>query len=417
MFSKQQKAIIIFLTVTILVLGGGIYLNRNRFFNKAVVPVQSLGYERVRSATASLSSTLKWEQAVGGSADETLVGAFSANGKIYIFGNTNSSDFDMEGIEKGFLAILSANGETVNFLPISASPIEQVSIAEGGFLAVTASPSAQTLLVNFDGEITKSLLLNSQNEKSEKIILMDGGYAVLSSSATAGGKKLLFVTFISNNLELIYKSVSNEAYSMSIVDAYAIGGQIIAFCHASGADERMAVSTFCAGTSPVFRYVTDSESYIPYRILPYEKGWVVCAIDALGQAYLLKLSHSLTLDGKLIFNIANCKTCDMRYQGGNYFVFVTRNDGGFFAKVNGSVTDSTVKSLAHNFSYYNDYKILRALDTTSGIVMGVIYDGEVTKFPLTSAPASNAILVDNFLVFQGQAVFGGQDVVVSMMDV
>ena len=417
MFSKQQKAIIIFLTVTILVLGGGIYINRDRFFNKAIVPAQSQGYERVRPATASLSSTLKWEQAVGGSADETLVGAFSSNGKVYIFGNTSSSDFDMDGIKKGFLAILSSSGETINFLPVSDSTIEQVSIAEGGFLALTSCPSAQALLVSFDGEITKSLSLNNQNEKCERIILMDGGYAVLTSSTTAGGKGLLFTTFISNDLELIYKSVSNEAYSMNLVDAYAIGQRIIAFCHASGADERMAIGTFCAGTSPIFRYVTDSESYIPYRILPYENGWVVCAIDALGQAYLLKLSSSFTLSGKLLFNITNCKSCDMRCQGGNYFVFVTRNDGGFFAKVNASITDSIVKSLAYNFSYYNDYKILRALDLSNGVMLGVISDGEVTKIPLTDSPVSKAILVDNFLIFEGQAVFGEKDLVVCMMGV
>ncbi len=416
MFLKRQKLVIVALTLIILALGAGIYLNRSRFFGKSEAPASANYYQRIRSASPSLSASLIWEQTVGGSRDEFLVNAFKINGKLYVFGNTESDDLDMTGITKGFMAILTDGGQTVNFLPIGDAAIENVSIAEGGFLVTTAYPSSKALLVDYDGKITKSLTLFSVPQITRQIALNDGGYSILSTSSTAGGKSVVTVTLISKALELIYQSVTSEAYSLNPLDVYCIGEQTVVFCHAEGADDRLAVGIFTKGASPLIRYVTDGDGYLPFRVLPYKNGWAVCAIDGLKQAFILKLSFSYASLGKLLFNIGDCVRCDMSFCNGAYYVFANRSVGGFLATVNGDISDSTIRTQSENYTYFNDYRILRALSLSSGIKMGVI-DNEIVKVPLTSATATRAILVEEFLIYEGNGGHGKKDITVCLTDV
>jgi len=416
MFNKKQKFVMITLTLVILALGIGIYMNKSLFFDKSTVPANSSSYERIRNATPSLSASLKWEQTFGGSKQEKLIDAFYINGKLYVFGNTVSSDFDMNGIDCGFMAILTSNGSTVNFLPISKTEIEAVCIAEGGFLLTTAYPSSQAMIVDFDGNVIKSLSLFSTQEITKMLTFNDNGYSILSTSTSAGGKQIITITLIDYNLNLIYQIVCNENYSLYPLDMYCLGEQTIVFSHAQGADNRLCVTVFIKGKSPFNKYITLNESYTPYRVLPYNDGWVVCAIDHLSQAFLLKLSYSYALTQKFLFNISDCVSCDMRYSNNAYYVFANRNTGGFLAVVNEDISDSVIKTQSEKFSYYNDYKFLRAISIENGVVMGIIKQNDITRVPLTSTLATKAMLVGEYLVYQGDGYFGESDITVCLVD-
>lgn len=418
MLKKSHKIIICTLTLIIIALGAGLYLNKDKLSDKKVAPpAVSTPYERNRNPVSSLSLSLKWEQTIGGSQNEELVDAFFINDAIYIFGNTSSSDKDMTNINKGFMAVLSPSGRTMDFKGISDSPIQRASIAEGGFLLATGSPLSSALLVGFDGKIIRSTPLFNLEQTVEEIILADYGYAVISSAASSGGKKSITVTQLSFDAEMIYQSVSSESYSLTYLNGYCMGEEVIIFAKAEGVNTMLTTGIYSVGSSPIFRYASTAESYTPFDCMPYSGGWVVSAIDNLGQSFLLKLTDSFAPGEKLLFNIGDCITADMRFYNGNYYVFVARKDGGFLATVNGNVSSASLKTQSEHFSYFNDYHVLRALSLENGIKLGVISGDAILKIPLCSTAAEKAILVGDYLIFSGKGTFGENDITVCLTDV
>jgi len=417
MFSKGQKTIIIMLTVLILILGGGIYFFKDSLFSKKPTFTSLDDYSTYRTASPSLSPSLKWEQTFGGTGAESLIDAFSLNGKIYVFGNTTSTDYDMTGICGGFLAILKNTGETVSFLSITNDNIQKVIVMKNGFLAITYSPSLSAIKIDFEGQVTKTTRIFDKEESVIKIINCQEGYCVLSSYQTLTAKKIITSTILDENLNLVYKSVTNEAYSLELIDAYSMQEKTIAFFRAEGANNRLGVGIFQKGASPFFRYVEHSQGYIPYRVLPYANGWAVAAIDDLNQAFLLKLSPSFALDGILLFNIGDCIKCDMSYYDGDYYVFAKRSVGGFLATVNSTLSSVEIRTQAQNYTYFNDYRILRALDIENGIKLGIITKKNLIKVPISSAQSTKAILLEDYLIYEGEGIFGGGDVTVCLADI
>ena len=93
-------------------------------------------YSLVRKARLSLSDAIDLETNIGGSGDETLVEAYAYDGKLYIFGNTTSSDYDMTDAQgRAFMCVTDEDLSTERFSFFgSGEKLERVIFGEGGFL-------------------------------------------------------------------------------------------------------------------------------------------------------------------------------------------------------------------------------------------------------------------------------------------
>lgn len=75
-------------------------------------------YSTLRKPRPSLSDALELETNLGGSGNESLTAAYAYNGLIYVFGNTESDDYDMTGSSAAFMAVLDEDLCTVRFSPL-----------------------------------------------------------------------------------------------------------------------------------------------------------------------------------------------------------------------------------------------------------------------------------------------------------
>lgn len=410
MIKKHQWIVVTSLNLVILFLIGGLVFISVMKKKPAVVPPvdPTENYQRVRDAEISLSPNLAFEQYVGGSADETPVAAFKVDETIYIFGNTTSTDYDMSGITRGFLAIITAAGRTVDFIALSNDELTCGSIAEGGFLICSIS---EAMLIDYNGKKQSSYRFPA-GDRPKKVILSDDGYIIAAENSSSGSFGKLRITRLSQRLQLVYASISDEIYNLSLLDLYCMGENTIVFCNSNGVKSMLSAGVFTAGAAPVFTHIPLDDSYTAYGVSPCDGGYTALAVDSLGRAFMLKINYRFALLRKLSFNIGDCIDGTMVFHNGSFTVFVRRNMVNFCATVDFAVTKTEVSSEAINYLLTCSGNTLRALSFENGVKLGIIEGSNITAISLSDAKAYGGLLCEGYLILEADGKMGGRDIVI-----
>ena len=410
MIKKHQWIIVTSLNLVILFLIGGLVFVAVMKKKPAVIPPvdPTENYRRLRDAEISLSPNLAFEQYVGGSADEIPVAAFKVDETIYIFGNTSSSDFDMSGITRGFLAIITATGRTVDFIAISNDEITCGSIAEGGFLICSLT---EAMLIDYNGKKQSVYRLQS-GDRAKKIILSDDGYIIASENSSSGNFGKLRITRLSRRLQLVYASKSDEIYNLSLLELYCMGENTVVFCNSNGVKSMLSAGVYTAGAAPVFTHIPLDDSYTAYGVSPCDGGYTALAIDSLGRAFMLKVNYQFAFLRKLSFNIGDCLDGMMAYHNDSFTVFVRRNMVNFCATVDFSISKTDVGSETLNFLLVSSGNTLRALSFEKGVKLGIIEGSDITAVSLSDIKAYGGLLCEGYLILEADGKMGGRDIAI-----
>lgn len=292
---KAQLRLIILLNAVLVVLVAAIALEcilGNRTITgpgaEAETPVVNdtpkPEYSLVRKARLSLSDALDLEINIGGSGDETLVEAYAYDGKLYIFGNTTSSDYDMTDAQgRAFMCVTDQELTTERFSFLgNGEKLKRVIFGEGGFLTVFSLDGKLTLrLIGFDGTLVASAPADTVTDAEFcDLKLFNGKYALISSlKSTAIEKNKLLLQIFDFNLSLTYERIISSAYSLSYIDCFELSGAYKVFFNASSDLGRHAGIADCTSAAqPVLTYVDKGEDYRADAVAPYSGGWAMAVV-------------------------------------------------------------------------------------------------------------------------------------------
>ena len=241
-------------------------------------------YSLVRKARLSLSDAIDLETNIGGSGDEALVDAFALSGKLYIFGNSSSSDFDMTDAQgRAFMCVTDEDLSTERFSFLgSGEKLERVIFGEGGFLTVFSHENKLTLrLINFEGNLVASAHADTVTAAEFcDVKLFDGKYGLISSlKSKAIDKNKLLLQIFDFELRLTYERIVSSAYSLSYIDCFELSGAYKLFFNASSDLGRHAGVADCtSATQPEITYVEKGEDYRADAVAPYSSGWAMAVV-------------------------------------------------------------------------------------------------------------------------------------------
>lgn len=248
METTTRLRIIAALLVVVIALAGGLFF----FMPKATQAVgetpeeepPKLEYNKQRDAEVSLDPALSFTQTIGGTQKEEIVELFYEDGKIFIFGNTESSDcdFDKSG---AFVAVLGRDGNTLRFETFEGRLVD-VTLYDGGFVFALQAETPSLVAVNTDGdEIMCTVLETEREEIPVDLLLSQDGYLLVTKlTQSISGFTRLKLNMFNRRLEYVGSVVSGEVYSLEYIDTLDYMGEYILLANAKSSMRNM----FCYGT-------------------------------------------------------------------------------------------------------------------------------------------------------------------------
>ena len=242
-------------------------------------PAPAPEYSTERSARLSLSDSIDLETNVGGSGDERLTDVIAVGDRVYVFGNTESNDYDATSGNGAFVSVLGADLNTVAFYRPSDRKIAGVTLAEGGFLlALGDSGGVSLALMNYDGEVTATA--PATDGEFAALRLTDEGYALITGVTHSPlSKKKLLLRAYDFSLGLTLERMISSPYSLDFVDVFKTGDTYTVFFNATSDLSRHAGTAVCrlfqpgikrkkgtaafAGSSPFGRGAIFAEAAVP----------------------------------------------------------------------------------------------------------------------------------------------------------
>lgn len=306
-------------------------------------------YSLSRKARISLSSAISLENNLGGTSNDTVVDAFAVNEKIYLFGNTTSSDLDMaDSLSRSFMAVINENLsiENLYFLGESNSKLEKVILAENGFLTAFSISGRVTLsLYTYDGTLKRTTLSDSSGSSEAcDLQLIENGYMLITSPHNAPiGKNRLLIQIYDNSLFLTYERLITTAYQVEYLNAYALNGEYLLFYRAfSDLGSHLGVARCTSATTVTTQYIDTDSDYKPLKVLPYSSGFVANCIFSDGKGSIMLLDDNF--HSKTIYKSQN--NCD------NGFIFFT--NGLFYS---GFSSENSLLCTTYDFSFEKSNEI------------------------------------------------------------
>lgn len=303
-----------------------------------VVETPPAPYEKFRSARISLSPALELETNVGGSGDETIVDAFTYKDKIYVFGNTGSTDLDMEGADgKAFMAVLNSDLATENFrfLGESGEKLARVIIAEGGYLLALEKDGAIILrLISPEGyEFIFTSAYTATAATVADLKLFDGKYGLISSVVSSPlSKTKLFFQIFDYSLKLTYERMIDSPYSLGYIDCFELKGVYTMFFNASSDLNLNAGAAVCSELpEPQITYIDKGGSFRAFDAVPVADGWALSVIYEGGDGGIMLVGKDFKKKN-MLFGYETPRFCSLYFSGGLFYV-------SFYGE-NGRVTDA-----------------------------------------------------------------------------
>lgn len=299
-------------------------------------------YSTVRKPRLSLSDALELETNLGGSRNESLTAAYAHNGLIYVFGGTESDDYDMSGLSRAFMAVLDEELCTVRFSSLgNGEKLEAVIPGEGGFLTVFSSEEKITLrLYGFDGALLSAAAADSASAaKFGGIKLFDGKYALITELAKSPLEKTkLFLQVFDYSLHITYERIVNSPYSLSYLDCFETAGAFTLFFNSSSDLSSQAGVAVCSDADqPEIAYIDKGGNYRASAAAPYADGWALSVLYQNGEGGIMLSDGDFKKQAVMFHGPAPSSSATLYYADGLYYA-------GFYG-------ESTQETTAYNADF------------------------------------------------------------------
>ena len=313
------------LSVVILILLCGVLVTLKE---RDATPAQAEApYEHslVRDARPSLNPLLEYETNIGGSGDEEPVALLSQNGRIYLFGNTNSSDLDFaanqEGKTQGFCATLAPNGHTEAFTVFPFSLAKVIPTASGFAVAGNRGSAAGLYLLSSDLTVTGEATMPTTTPLAAKaLFVFDNRYFLLAEShdELTNRTSILLQTYTSG-LALESTKAFAHTYSLSFIDLLPTGsGYLLAAAASFQARGFLTLARFTVLGEPAYTDFDLGYYYTPYSFTPTADGYAALS-SREGKTELLTLTDTLAKRGtSFLSELSNEQEKTLFYAGALY---------------------------------------------------------------------------------------------------
>lgn len=329
-FNKTQISIIAALSAALILLCCGItakrLINRNLNGDENESPPANAEteYQRIRDARISLSPSILLETTLGGSNDETLNAVFALDDKLYIFGSTTSSDYDMDAAGV-FMAVLNNRGRTEAFyFPAAGQTLEKVILAEGGFLLGLSGSTPTLMLLDTTGKVLNTKHIGKQqHEQIVDLKLEEGGYTVVTRySSSAFSVAAICLLRFDFALNLTYERLISAAFSLNYLDCFTLNNESIVFFNARG-DLAAYLGTAVCGVSltPKVNYCTAITGYRADAVVPYPYGYALSVTFDDGRGGLLFLNGNRVYVDHCFTGVENVKNTALYYSNSVYYAY------------------------------------------------------------------------------------------------
>lgn len=281
-------------------------------------------YSTLRKPRPSLSDALELETNLGGSGNESLTAAYAYNGLIYVFGNTESDDYDMTGLSAAFMAVLDEDLCTVRFSPLgNGEKLEAAIPGEGGFLTAFSSEGKITLrLYGFDGALLSAAAADSATDaKFGGIKLLDGKYALITELAHSPLEKTkLFLQVFDYSLSITYERIVSSPYSLSYLDCFETAGTFTLFFNSSSDLSAQAGAALCSDADePEITYIDKGGNYRAFDAAPYAGGWVLSVIYQNGEGGIMLTGSDFKKQAVTFHGPSPSDSATLYYADGLYY--------------------------------------------------------------------------------------------------
>ncbi len=279
-----QLRIVAALLLIVIALGVGLFFflpeAKQTVSETPETPPPIAEYEKIRDAEISLDPALFFSQTIGGSGNEEIVDIHYDDGRIFIFGNTESSDcdFDKSG---AFVAILASNGKTIRFVTFDGTLVD-VTISGSGFVLAVSSLVPTLISINNDGdEVARCALSTEREEIPVDLLVTESGYLLVTRlSQSLSGFNRLKLNMIGFDLSYVGSIISDEVYSLEYIDTLDYMGKFILLANAKSSLRNM----LCCGAW--------GEKLAHY---PLDFSYVVSSFWILDDFYFLSQSENVTM--------------------------------------------------------------------------------------------------------------------------
>lgn len=409
--TKSQLRIIAALIIVVVALAAGLLFYMPTAQEASANPTpqtpseNAASHEKIRDAEICLEPSLIFSQTFGGSGNESIVKIFYNENCLYIFGNTDSSDYDFDKAG-AFLAIIGTNGKTQGFFSYDGE-LKAVTLYDGGFvMAIDRNSSPIAMAVSYEGiEIASLAIPSGQAEIALDIKYIDTGYVFVAKTVqNITGFMRLKMTMLSRNLQFIGSLVTDEVYSLEYITTIDKGGELIVMANALSDLKNM----LCKG-----------EWGKKLAHYPLEYSYIVKDFWIIDSFYYLAVTDSATLlikeDGSTITltddigssRMIGCKDYMYISVGENFFC--VKGDKVLFSSEYGDTS----------FYASGDY-VYSVSNKGSKITVRSFLDGnkafEVTFSSQLEAPKIITCESGMFIVGSTKGKFGGDDITVLKVD-
>lgn len=287
-------------------------------------------YSKFRQGRLVADEFIRLENCIGGSENDCAVSLVCYGDKTFVFGNSDSLDYDLDGCDgRAFVVVLSRDlaVEGVKFLG-NGEKIAHATLIEGGFI-VCFEDDGKIFLRKYSFDL---LLRNSTRADNggkfyfeDMRYIGDKLYLMMRQSISATRYRLVLHTY-DDALSLCYERVISSPYSLDLIDYFVIGGSVSIFVNCSSdLGQRLAVARTNDSASVSITYLTDSANSIFSSVMPLENGYFLSFCDGENTGFLALDSNFSVVK---LQNLANGTGSMLGYSDGIYYFFSSSESGG-----------------------------------------------------------------------------------------
>ncbi|MBQ8882304.1 MAG: hypothetical protein IJY70_02805 [Clostridia bacterium] len=397
---KNYRHYIVIISALAITLGsiilGALISKTDAFTVNANAPSQ-IDYKRNRSGKISANLGVGVENNIGGSGDDTAVSAIAYGDSIYIFGNTNSTDYDLTDADgRAFVSLLSANLDTIDFAFLgNGDKIVSAVLGEGGLVVCFEQNGKITLrFYYFSLELLRSTRADGQSGISFcNLRYYDGNYYLITYQSVALNRKRIIFQAFDTALNLSYERIISSPFSLDFIDFFKIGDDFSLFMNCSSdLGSHLGVAQFNSSTAIKIDYIDEQADYFCSSVAPYAHGFVLPATYSNGDTGIVFISPDY--DYQKFEKISTGNNAWLCYGGGIYYFFSLDKSGATYA-INDDFT--TVKHLSYLSSasdFYDhiglDYGSIFCIEKDE---IAVVQGSENSLYAPLTAPKSKPILL------------------------
>lgn len=326
--AKQLQTVMVLCAVIFILLCGVAYTVSTRqstAANTTPVGTEKPPHSLVRDARVSANERLSWETNIGGQGDETPVAVFTKNNEIYIFGNTDSSDYDFAGLEagktRGFGARLSVSGRTLSFTVFDFTVFKAVPTLSGFAVAGNEGSVAGLFLLSDTLTVTGKAYMPATHVLSAcGLYIFDNRYFLVAQSRNEiTDVTTLLLHVYTSGLALEREKTFSHTYGLTLLDILPHNdGYLLAAAASFQERGHLTVARFTMLSEPAYTDYNLGYKYTPTAFIPLGTGFAtVC--DNEGACELLTLNAALVkTDVKFLTETPNRNSKTLFYAGAPY---------------------------------------------------------------------------------------------------